>query len=372
MKRGIVISLKKLILRTITFFLVIVLIFSLYLLPLKKSDLLDKLAYLSLSIASGNAFFPISKPNDSAPNDDSEKSKTETKSDNEAKEPVTTAEEIPKEKRKTVVTETLNGTKSDLHYENIYVRNITKTETVDIKKELSKEMDIHIKDDDTVQVLIMHTHTTESYMPADIGCYSTDWPTRSKNEKENMVAVGKVIADKLNEAGIKTVHATDVHDSPQYTGAYDRSGETVQKYLKKYPNIQVVLDIHRDAITNTDKSKVKPTVEIKGKKAAQIMIINGCQDGNIDNYPDWKINMRFALKLQQQIEKDNKGLARPLYFTCKEYNQRLTHGSLLIEMGSEANILDEAKYSAELLSDSLITLLKSTVRDEKSEKSEEE
>lgn len=372
MKRGIVISLKKLILRTIIFLLVVGTVFSLYLLPFPKSNLLDKLAYLSLSIASGNAFFPLNQKETSIADTEDEKSETQTKSNDEKQELATTAEEIPEEKRKAVLTETLSGTKSDLHYDDIYVRNITKTETVDIKKEISKEMDIHIKNDDSVQVLIMHTHTTESYMPADIGCYSTNWPTRSKNEEENMIAVGKIIADKLNAAGIKTVHATDIHDSPQYTGAYDRSGETVQKYLKKYPDIQVVLDIHRDAITNTDKSKVKPTVEINGKKAAQIMIINGCQDGNIDNYPDWQINMRFALKLQQQIEKDNKGLARPLYFTCKEYNQRLTHGSLLIEMGSEANTLDEAKYSAELISKSLITLLKSTVADEKSEKSKEE
>lgn len=368
MKRGIIISLKKLILRTIIFLLIIGSVFSLYLLPIPKSGLLDSLARLSLSIASGNLFFSPTQTGASTADTESEKTETETKSPtNEQQKLATTAENIPQEKRKDVVTETLSGTKSDLHYDNIYVRNITKTETVDIKKELSEEMNIHIKDDDSVQVLIMHTHTTESYMPADIGCYSTDWPTRSKNEEENMVAVGKIISDKLNAAGIKTVHATDVHDDPQYTGAYDRSGETVQKYLKKYPDIQVVLDIHRDAITNTDKSKVKPTVEINGKNAAQIMIINGCQDGNIDNYPDWQINMRFALKLQQQIEKDNEGLARPIYFTCKEYNQRLTHGSLLIEMGSEANTLEEAKYSAELVSDSLITVLKSTVTDEKSE-----
>lgn len=364
MKRGIVISLKKLLFRTIIILFAVGTAFSVYLIPIPNAEALENISGFSLALAYSNA---ASSQTGEKKARNSQRSTVDPKGEGtkeEKPETAKAAEDIPKDKRRGVESETLCGTKSDLHYGNVYVRNITKTKTVDIEKTLQKDPDIHIRENDSVQVLIMHTHTTECYMPTDIGAYSTDWPTRSRKESENTVAVGRVIAESLNKAGIKTVQATDVHDDPEYSGAYDRSGETIQKYLKKYPDIQVVLDIHRDAITNSDKSKVKPTVEINGKKAAQIMIINGCEDGSVDNYPDWEINMRFALRLQQQLQADNPNLARPVYFTCREYNQRLTHGSLLIEMGSEANTLEEAKYSAQLLSKSLITVLKSMVSDD--------
>jgi stage II sporulation protein P len=289
--------------------------------------------------------------------DDKPKSAEKKKalSDEEIREVIN---KIPKEKRKSVMTKTIGKSGANLSYNNVYVRNITNEHTIDIKKLLAKKADVNITSGDDVQVLIMHTHTTESYMPFDVGYYNTDWNTRSDNPDENTVAVGRIIKDKLTKAGIKTVQSEKIHDK-EYTGAYEKSEKTVKAYLKKYPKIQVVLDIHRDAITYDDGTKLKPTIEINGKNAAQIMIINGCEEGDITDYPDWEVNMIFALKLQKELEDKYPGLARPLYFAIKKYNQHLTHGSILIEMGSEANTLDEAKYSAELLSDCLISLLKS-------------
>lgn len=174
-----------------------------------------------------------------------------------------------------------------------------------------------------------------------------------------MIAVGKVIAQKLNKAGIKTVQSETLHDKDAYTGSYDRSRETIKSYLTKYPSIKVVIDVHRDAINQTDGDKIRPIVNVKGKTAGQIMIISGCQSGAITGYPNWQKNLRFSVGLQQKLEQTYPSLARPLFFAEKKYNQDLCENSFLLECGSQANTLDEAKYSAELFSNVFVSYLKS-------------
>lgn len=198
------------------------------------------------------------------------------------------------------------------------------------------------------QVLIMHTHTTESYDRFDAGFYDTEYPTRSTDPEKNILAVGKVLCDTLNANGVCAVQATEYHDYPAYDNSYSRSRETVRAYLEKYPGIKVVLDIHRDGMQREDGTRVKPTVVVDGRKAAQIMIISGADDGTM-NMPEFRENLRFAVRLQDTFETLCPGLTRPLYLAYRFYNQDLTTGSLLIEIGSEANTLAEAQYTAELL-----------------------
>ena len=90
------------------------------------------------------------------------------------------------------------------------------------------------------------------------------------------------------------------------------------------------------------------------------MIISGCQEeGNgITNLPDWEYNLAFALQLQQSLENNFPGITRPLYFCPRSYNMNMTHCSLLIEMGSDANTLEEAVYSGKCLGVALIDILK--------------
>ena len=136
---------------------------------------------------------------------------------------------------------------------------------------------------------------------------------RDRDASHSVIRVGDVLTQKLNEAGIATIHDTTYHDDPAYNGAYTRSMQTTQKYLEKYPSIQVVLDVHRDSLTQADGTKLKPTVTINGKKAAQIMIVSGCDDDGSIGYPEWQYNMRFGLRLQKEIATKYSGLARPLY-----------------------------------------------------------
>lgn len=242
-------------------------------------------------------------------------------------------------------------------YGNIKVKNTNKTD-IDIKSYLSRELDLSINKEEPA-VLIYHTHTTETYQLLDRDFYPVGNESRTSDENKNMVRVGKAICEQLEGAGYKVIHVTDIHDNP-YSGAYSRSRKTVEEYLKKYPSIQITLDIHRDAIQYNDGTKIAPTVEIDGKKAAQIMIISGCQEeGNgITNLPDWKENLTFALKLQKELEDGFPGITRPLYFCARSYNMNLTHCSLLVEMGSDANTLEEAVYTGKCLGTTLVKILK--------------
>ena len=206
------------------------------------------------------------------------------------------------------------------------------------------------------QVLIMHTHTTESYALSDNDYYDINYTSRNLDATRNVVRVGDEITKQLEAAGIGVIHDTTVHDYPSYNGSYDRSKQTVETILAQYPSIKVVLDIHRDAIETNDGTRYAPVANIDGRNAAQIMIISGCDDGTMD-YPNYLQNLAFASVLEQQIESDYPGLTRPISFKYKYYNQSLTTGSLLIEVGSNSNSLDEAIYSGYLLGKSLAKTL---------------
>lgn len=204
------------------------------------------------------------------------------------------------------------------------------------------------------QVLIMHTHTTESFERFDAGFYDVNYPTRSTEPEENIISVGKVLCEELNAAGICAVQASEYHDYPQYDNSYSRSAETVKEYLEEYPSIKIVLDIHRDGMQREDKTRIKPTIEINGKKTAQIMIICGADDGTM-GLPNFRENLKLAARLQNASETLYPGFARPLYLAYRHYNQNLTTGSLLIEVGSEASTLSEAKNAAVLVAEIIAT-----------------
>lgn len=239
---------------------------------------------------------------------------------------------------------------------NLHINNKTGV-SVDAAKQLAIRPDIKIIKNKQPQVLIMHTHATECYFPKVSETYSASWETRSTDNSKNVVRVGDEIAKQLNAAGIVTVHDTTQHDREAYSGSYARARTTIQNYLEKYPSIDVVLDIHRDAVTYDDGTKLKPTVSIDGKNAAQIMIATGCNSGSVTEYPDWEQNFRFAIRVQQACETMYPGLARSMYFVSKKYNHDLNHGSILVEMGSEANTLEEAIYAGELLGKALVRVL---------------
>ena len=236
------------------------------------------------------------------------------------------------------------------------VRNCTDVPNASLIAESTKELPFKLdKNSDQPQVLIYHTHTTESFEPYDRDFYDSSFASKTTDMTKNIVSVGDIICKQLDKAGIAYVHDTLVHDYPSYNEAYASSRRTVQQILKQYPSIKICLDIHRDGIQRADGTRISPVTQIGGRKAAQIMIISGCDDGTM-GMPDYLKNFRLASRLQSQIESDWKGLTRPVLFDYRHYNQDLTTGSLLIEVGSHGNSIGQVQYSGELIGQSIAKL----------------
>lgn len=225
----------------------------------------------------------------------------------------------------------------------------------DIKALLNQGSDLTIYDKSKPTVLIYHSHTTEAYSLLDTGYYiSSD--ARSNNSARNMVRVGDDLAAYLEKQGFNVIHDRTIHDK-DYTKSYDNSRVTIEKYLEQYPSIEVTIDVHRDDITYSNKTKVKPTAKINGKKAARMMIISGCEYNRVKNFPDWEENLKFDLQVQNKVNELYPGLMRPILFSERKYNMYETHYSFLLEVGTDANTLDEACYSARLFGNALGQLL---------------
>lgn len=224
-----------------------------------------------------------------------------------------------------------------------------------IKALLNQGSDLTIYDKSQPTVLIYHSHTTEAYSLLDTGYYiSSD--ARSNNSARNMVRVGDDLAAYLEKQGFNVIHDRTIHDK-DYTKSYDNSRATIEKYLEQYPSIEVTIDVHRDDITYSNKTKVKPTAKINGKKAARMMIISGCEYNRVKNFPDWEENLKFDLQVQNKVNELYPGLMRPILFSERKYNMYETHYSFLLEVGTDANTLDEACYSARLFGNALGQLL---------------
>ncbi len=239
---------------------------------------------------------------------------------------------------------------------NVAVRNCTEEQRPDFAALLREGAPLDIPDKAEPTVLIFHTHTTESYLPAYTGAYYTKTAARSTDPANNMVRVGEAICKELEARGIGYIHDTAVYDET-YNGAYARSRQTVLRLLEQYPGIRIVLDVHRDSMWFSDTVAGKPTAVIGGRKAAQIMIITGAEEGPVTDFPDWGLNLRFALSLQNAAQNAYPGLMKPVFFCRRRYNMDVVPCGLLLEFGSDTNTLEEALYSAHLFGTALAELI---------------
>ena len=236
------------------------------------------------------------------------------------------------------------------------IKNNTSVSAAEIAAEIQNPLPFAIElNSAEPQVLVMHTHATESYRGSEGLWYDPADTCRTTDTARNMCAVGQVITDTLNAAGINTLHDETLNDYPSYTGSYDNSRAVVQRYLAQYPSIKVVLDVHRDAI-ETDGARMAPVAEINGQKAAQVMLICGCDNGTTVQLPNWRQNLRFAAAWEAAMEGMYPGFTRPVLFSYRFYNQDLTTGSLLIEIGGHGNNLNEALYAGQLAANALAAL----------------
>lgn len=207
--------------------------------------------------------------------------------------------------------------------------------SVDIDSMCSQELALT---EQTPCVLVMHTHTTECYDGDQMNGESE----RNTDGEKNVVAVGNEICKVLEENGIKTIHDTTYHDYPSYQGAYTRAMTTIENNIKNNPEINIVLDIHRDAFVYEDGTKLTVTSDQNGVSTAQVMLVAGTDSMGLW-HDNWRENLKFAAKIQNAAEIMYPGLMRPINLRTERFNEHLTMGSLIIEVGSNGNTLEQAK-----------------------------
>ena len=220
----------------------------------------------------------------------------------------------------------------------------------DIGALLEKPLRWDLTGDDPT-VLILHTHSTESYTKTGEAYVETS-SYRTLDENYNMLSVGHRVAQLLAEKGITAIQDTSIHDYPSYNGSYVDARESIQGYLEEYPTIQLVLDLHRDASGGT--RQLRTLAQSRGRDCAQLMVIVGT------NYDTWEENLSLALKLHAQLETQCPGITRPLQLREQRFNEDLSPGGLLIEVGSAGNTHDEALRAAEELANAIAALAKGT------------
>ena len=241
------------------------------------------------------------------------------------------------------------------------IKNNTRVPAAEVAAEITNPLPFAVEwNSPDPQILIMHTHATEDYRLSAGLWYRPGDGARSTDRSINMCAVGRVMTDTLNAAGLNTLHDETLNDYPSYTGSYANSRAVVQQYLEKYPSIKIVLDVHRDAIETESGTRMAPVWAGSGagEQAAQVMIICGCDNGGSVQLPNWRQNLRFAARWETAMEALYPGFTRPVLFSYRFYNQDLTTGSLLIEIGGHGNNLNEALRAGQLAANGLVEALR--------------
>lgn len=195
--------------------------------------------------------------------------------------------------------------------------------------------------EDAPQVLIVHTHGSEAYTMPKGQAYAPTGTCRTADTSVNMIRVGDEIAAALSSYGISVLHDRALYDDPAYDGAYERAADAIRGYLAKYPTLSFVLDVHRDAIEDKAGHQYK-VITREDPHCAQISFVMG------SNNDHWLENVKLAVAIQQRLTELSPTLMRPMTLRNSNYNQHLTTGSMLVEVGTAGNSLDEALRAARL------------------------
>lgn len=209
---------------------------------------------------------------------------------------------------------------------------------------------------DGPKVLIVHTHASEAYTQEAGYEYEPSGELRTQDETRSVIRVGSEIARILEDAGIETIHDTTPNDYPSYDGAYARMEAIIDAYLAEYPSIQIVLDVHRDAVEDRSGFPAALTANIDGEDCARLMFVVGTDEGGLE-HPNWQENLANALKLQALLNRTSPGLCRDVDLRTERFNQHERPGSMLLEFGASGNTLSQALRTARRFSDALAAFI---------------
>ena len=208
------------------------------------------------------------------------------------------------------------------------------------------------------QVLILHTHGSESYTPAAGTEVVWSGDHRTTDNRYNVVRVGDEIARVLGEEGISVLHDRTLYDYPSYSEAYDRSLAAIESYLAQYPSIQFILDVHRDAIADAQGNQYKVISQLEEGTSAQMTLVVG-SDGSGLPHPNWMENLRLAVAIQEELLRDHPTLMRPMLLRNSRYNQHTAPGALLLEVGAAGNDPKEALLAGQVFARGMAEILQS-------------
>ena len=215
-----------------------------------------------------------------------------------------------------------------------------------------------ISEKNAPQVLILHSHATESYAPTDKYRFKHTSEDRTTDTRYNMVRIGAELKKELENKKIKSVHITDLFDYPEYNNSYSRSCKAAEKALKENPSIKIVLDLHRDSIINSEGVKTKLTTTIDGEKVAQVMLVVGTDELGL-KHDNWQTNLNFATHFQKYLLKEEENFARPINLRTSRFNGHTAPGAVIVEVGTGANTIEEALASVKYIANAVESLVDS-------------
>ncbi|MGB9867799.1 MAG: stage II sporulation protein P [Bacillota bacterium] len=197
-------------------------------------------------------------------------------------------------------------------------------------------------------VAIYHSHAKESFLPEAKPSSGDPEDAYSNDMSITVMRVGREIAKELQRRyGVASVHSPEVHDSDGKLVAYARSEYTVRKIVKEYPQVKLILDVHRDSQPRSHTS-----VEVQGKTMARVMVVLGT-----DN-PRWKENLRLAQQFLDLLEQRYPGISLGVYPKPGRFNQHYSPGCLLLEVGGVDNTLEEELATARAIAEVSYLLVK--------------
>ena len=189
------------------------------------------------------------------------------------------------------------------------------------------------------EVLIYHTHTCESYKP---------YGNNSKEMDKNITVVGEELKKELEKYGVSVIHDTTIHDIESYDDSYERSRVTLDKYLKQYKDFKLIIDLHRDSVENKDAV----TTTINGESVARFSFVMTKKNPFYDNQIKVVEKIRsISNKLYPGNENINSFNKSTFYYNYgkKYYNQDASRNTILMELGSHVNTMEESKASTKYI-----------------------
>lgn len=214
-------------------------------------------------------------------------------------------------------------------------------------------------DKEAPRILIYHTHATEAYLPTDNDAYVPSGKWRTEDAEKSVVAVGTRLCALLEgEYGLAVLHDTTNFEPPKLSSAYSRSLLAMQGHLERYPTIRIFIDVHRDAYgSGKELVKAQDYIELDGKETARLMFVVGTGEGatgaGFSEKPDFRSNLAFAQAVTERLRAGDERLVRNVRVKTGRYNQHVSNACLLVEVGHNANTLEQALNAVPYLAEAI-------------------